>query len=1078
MSKLAACLICKDSASTIERALNSIRPFVDEINVYDTGSTDGTIHVLKGLAEVTAWSISTQTGQRLAHADWTGEIPETPPEGIQLLPVSPIRVKQGEWRNDFAWAREQSFAMVSDNADWLLWLDDDDELVGADQLRGLAMMAPPDLDGFVFQYEYAHDEAGACICVLWRERLIRRAAGFTWKGPVHEVLVPPDGRPAAFATVPAQQCRYLHRRPADRYDPERNLKILHRVVAEADGSPDPRTLAYLGTEHMAKQQFAEALPYLEAYLRHPDAGFGDERAQVHHKFAICLRAIGNVQAAVGAEMQAISERDDWAENMIGLAQCFALLGQWDRAERWARRALEQGMPASPLILNPLEFSLVPLTVLADACLNLGRGDEARAAIQQALHAAPANEWLHTKAAEIERLCGENEIVGALMLLREVLVRHDENLKAWHLVSECVPYIVAERPELVKARADQREMVKHYLRPEEYRRWYAEEPKESSLTDDHIDHVGDYFGRVAGLLEGLREQEAELGRRPRLLDLGCNDWWMGEFFARQGVRCDGVELNRRSYELALERIERFDRDVTVVHGDLHDAARLLGEAMGSVAVTGDYFDPGSDRYVLPPHLRYDAVSLFEVLEHVPDIDRTLDVIESLLAPGGRVYLSTPNGAFERGQLPNWARVERKGHLRAIPLSELAEIMSARGEITALAETAGDRVGFASYKPAPRKGRVVFYAGAGWEPWSPASLNTTGLGGSESALVQISARLARAGWDVRVYSGADPGLYAGAVWRPFTAWDPTDECDLLVVSRLVHVFDNPIGARRTALWCHDHSYPDQLTKARAAKIDEVIVLSDWQRERFERLYPYLEGKLRLIRNGITLHGIGDTDDDRYPDAERPFAARNPRCVYSSSADRGLDVMLELWPQIRARVPDAELHVFYGFDVLDRVAILNPALVAYKQHVLGLAAAAGGEDGGVFLRGRIGQRDLAAEMQQARVWSYPTGFLETSCIGAMEARAAGLAIVTSDLGALAETVGTHGHLISWPTGEDEPHNRSDAYRREFVDAAVAALTDETFWSRLHAAALDGVAELDWSERVPEWEQIAAPVAVAIAA
>jgi glycosyltransferase involved in cell wall biosynthesis len=181
-----------------------------------------------------------------------------------------------------------------------------------------------------------------------------------------------------------------------------------------------------------------------------------------------------------------------------------------------------------------------------------------------------------------------------------------------------------------------------------------------------------------------------------------------------------------------------------------------------------------------------------------------------------------------------------------------------------------------------------------------------------------------------------------------------------------------------------------------------------------------------------------------------------------------MLTVWLRIRERVPDAELHVFYGWDVFDRVAVTNPALVAYKQHVLSLAAAAGGEEGGVFFRGRIGQLDLAREMEEARVLAYPTAFLETSCITAMEARAAGLAIVTSDLGALKETVGRHGLLIPWVEDEDEPHNQTAEYQDCFVRHVVRLLTDEEAWTRWHERALQGVQGLDWDRRVRDWERL----------
>jgi glycosyltransferase involved in cell wall biosynthesis len=162
--KIAACLIVKNGSETIERAIASIRQHVDEINIYDTGSTDKTLKILARL-------------QR-----------RHPEDG------APIYVKRGEWHNDFARARAASFKMASDDCDWLLWLDDDDEIAGAENLRRLAAGAEQqNLDGLVFFYDYAR-ENGVCSCHLWRERLVQRSAGYVWKGSVHECLIPADGR--------------------------------------------------------------------------------------------------------------------------------------------------------------------------------------------------------------------------------------------------------------------------------------------------------------------------------------------------------------------------------------------------------------------------------------------------------------------------------------------------------------------------------------------------------------------------------------------------------------------------------------------------------------------------------------------------------------------------------------------------------------------------------------------------------------------------------------------------------------------------------------------------------------------
>jgi 2-polyprenyl-3-methyl-5-hydroxy-6-metoxy-1,4-benzoquinol methylase/glycosyltransferase involved in cell wall biosynthesis len=1050
--KIAAALICKNSAKTLEACLDSIRPFVDAVYIYDTGSTDGTFRLIEKLNRQILATAKRETGEMV------GKLKAPPAKeraDCIYLPLAPITIERGEWRDDFAWAREQSFAMVPDDFEFNVWLDDDDVVANAHQLRVLAQSAPPELDGFVFFYDYAQDEHGNCVCQLWRERLMRRSAGYKWQCAVHEVLVPPEGKPSNLAMVQKEQIWYIHKRPPDRYPPTRNLEILlaAKERAEAEGKPlDPRTIAYLGTEQMARGQFQEAAGYFQAYLEHPEAGWTDERAQVHHKLATCLRLIGNPLAAVEVEWQAYKERGDWAETHCGLAESFAVLGQWNRVEEFAKRALELGMPQSMLILNPLEFTFLPLIRLAEAYGNLGRWQEASATFAQAAQILPDNPQLQERLAVFEQARFEHEVTEAALKLREVCVRYDENLKAYSIL-ENVPYVIAERPEIVKARADQREMVKHYLRPEEYARWYQDEPKESTLLDEHIDLVGEMFGRVKGLLDGLAEQEAELGRKPIVLDLGCNDWWMGEALARKGYRCDGVELNRTSYEKAIERKERFSRDATIVHGDLHNARKLLTDIY---------------HYPEPPRFEpYDAVSLFEVIEHVPDIEKTLKVCESLLRPGGRIYVSTPDGAFENGQLPNWAKVERKGHLRAIPIHELAEMISARGEVKALHVGDGDRVTFCGYIPKKRKGTVTLYAGAGWEPWSPASIREGGLGGSETALVQVATRFAQAGYRTKVYSGAEQGLYGGALWRPHTAWDPTEETDLLIVSRMPHVFDNQLGARKTALWCHDHSYPGILTEDRAAKIDSIITLSNWQRDRFARLYPFAQNKLQVIRNGISFREWDG--EDVYIAYQREYVDRFPRCIYSSSADRGLDRLLELWPLIREQVPKAELHVFYGWDVFDRVALTQPHLMAYKARVIELTEACGGEEGGVFMRGRVGQRELADEMMKARVWSYPTAFLETSCIGAMEARAAGLVPITSDLAALKESVGPHGIQIPWGGDEDAPHNHTPEYGKVFVDHVVRSLIDEEFWTKWSARARRGTAKLDWSEPFKDWLALA---------
>ena len=132
-----------------------------------------------------------------------------------------------------------------------------------------------------------------------------------------------------------------------------------------------------------------------------------------------------------------------------------------------------------------------------------------------------------------------------------------------------------------------------------------------------------------------------------------------------------------------------------------------------------------------------------------------------------------------------------------------------------------------RPASR--RIVFYDRPGWERLSPAAIDSTGLGGSETALVRVAAGLAARGHQVTVYADTSVGVVDGVAYRPCERWDPSDPADAVVVSRLPEMFDHQIAAPIRVFWCHDAFY-NGLTPERTGDMTSVVVLSDWQRDFF--------------------------------------------------------------------------------------------------------------------------------------------------------------------------------------------------------------------------------------------------------
>ena len=338
------------------------------------------------------------------------------------------------------------------------------------------------------------------------------------------------------------------------------------------------------------------------------------------------------------------------------------------------------------------------------------------------------------------------------------------------------------------------------------------------------------------------------------------------------------------------------------------------------------------------------------------------------------------------------------------------------------------------------KVAIYAPSGWMQWSPIDITTRGLGGSETAAAKLAEHLDDRGWVVTVYGDVDEGCYGNVVYRHHTVFDPAEPTDLFIASRVPQVFDRPIAAGRRMLWVHDTDCGPALNKDRAAQIDDVLCLSAWQLRHVAGMYPFLDGKLRRVRNGIHLPFFQGPAD----------AERDQRVLYTSSPDRGLDVLLELWPQVREQVPGAVLAHCYA-PVYDAIADQDPRVAAHRDRINELS-----DQEGVERLPGMSQPALARLMRESLVWAHPSWhgatsepFHETSCIGAMEAMAAGLHVVASNWGALGETVQA-GALIDGPMGE--------RWREAFTAEIVRGLTDTQLQRHAQAAGPEAAAGLGW--------------------
>jgi glycosyltransferase involved in cell wall biosynthesis/2-polyprenyl-3-methyl-5-hydroxy-6-metoxy-1,4-benzoquinol methylase len=360
--------------------------------------------------------------------------------------------------------------------------------------------------------------------------------------------------------------------------------------------------------------------------------------------------------------------------------------------------------------------------------------------------------------------------------------------------------------------------------------------------------------------------------------------------------------------------------------------------------------------------------------------------------------------------------------------------------------------------PKKKTVVFF-NATSTPFSGDELEKRPLGGSETAVLNISTLLANHfKLNVHVWSNCpEPGVYNGVIYHDIGTMQTSDIAilnpDLFVMVRNVNAlqkFNWKTVAKKVVLWAHDLA-GDESWKGfdfASLNIDKVVAVSNWHKENIKSLHKIPEGGITVLRNGV--------NTNFYKGSSKKVRGK---CIYSSTPFRGLDILLEVWPEIKRQVNWAELYVFSSMK------LYGPAYDDSRFVPLYEAAR---RLPGVHYFGSVKQDVLAKHFMEAELLTYPNTFDETSCITAMEAMTAGTPIVTSAKAGLNETVPLGcGILI-----EGNPY--SPEYKKQFIEATVALLKDGDRWGKIsgfcmtHDFSWETVAKQWVAEFLPDTEKV----------
>jgi glycosyltransferase involved in cell wall biosynthesis len=256
------------------------------------------------------------------------------------------------------------------------------------------------------------------------------------------------------------------------------------------------------------------------------------------------------------------------------------------------------------------------------------------------------------------------------------------------------------------------------------------------------------------------------------------------------------------------------------------------------------------------------------------------------------------------------------------------------------------------------------------------------------------------------------------------------------------------KKNIVWIHEDIYPPYRNnfsdKKYLQKIDCIIFVSHWQYQIHRAYYDLPEGKCIVIQNATEFCG------------PTPLRDKRIKLIYATTPFRGLDVLLEAF-QILNR-SDIELDIYSSTIVYGRNYSQS------NEHKFSSIFNTASQIDGVRYFGHVTNAELKDRFKVGHIFAYPSIFRETSCLSAIEAAIAGMSIVTTNLGALPETLG------SWATYVNFDNNKKNL---AIKFAHALNKTIDNYWNVSHQERLVQQRQYfnnfwTWDRRISEWESL----------
>ena len=283
--------------------------------------------------------------------------------------------------------------------------------------------------------------------------------------------------------------------------------------------------------------------------------------------------------------------------------------------------------------------------------------------------------------------------------------------------------------------------------------------------------------------------------------------------------------------------------------------------------------------------------------------------------------------------------------------------------------------------------------GWSEWTGKDILTKGLGGSETWVIEMATNIKKnTNFNVIVFCNTSVSEnFEGVGYNPvklFPEFIANNTVTYCIISRFAEYVPVALKghAENVGIIFHDLLSPE-IILPKHNKLKWVIGLTEWHEKYIRNIFPNFN--ISSIHYGI--------DQIRFKEG---IKIKNS-FIYSSFPNRGLVILLKMWPRIISKFPDSTLNIYSDIDhkwtndvAPDEMKEIKSLLRINKK--------------GITVHGWVDKKTLAKAWETAEYWLYPCKFEETFCLTAAEAASSKTFAVSNNLAALSETIGDRGLIV----------------------------------------------------------------------